>query len=83
MIFDLYTLIGSMGSILVIVVYFATQQGWLTANDWRFPAANLLGAALIIVSLITAWNFAAFLMEVFWSLISIYGLVRSLRVKSS
>ena len=81
--FDLYTVMGGIGAVLVILVYFATQQRWLTADDWRFPLANLVGAVFILVSLITAWNFAAFLMEVFWSLISIYGLVRSLRARSN
>ncbi len=53
--FDLFDVIGISGTGLVIVCYFATQQGWLNASDWRFPAA---------------------VMEVFWVLISLYGLWR-------
>ena len=54
-------------------------ERWLSAEDWRFPFANLVGAGFIIASLIADWNLAAFVMEVFWVLISIYGLAQSFR----
>lgn len=72
----LYDILGVTGSLIIIVAYFATQQGWVHASDWRFPFANLIGAALILVSLMVAWNLAAFVMEIFWLAISIYGLAR-------
>jgi purine-cytosine permease-like protein len=74
--FSVYDAAGIIGSIVVIVAYFATQAGWLAANDPRFAFANLGGAALIITSLMMDWNLAAFVMEVFWILISLYGLAR-------
>lgn len=74
--FALHDLTGLIGSIVVIVAYFATQAGWFGANDPRFAWANLVGAALIIYSLMVDWNLAAFVMEVFWILISIFGLAR-------
>jgi hypothetical protein len=76
---DLYNVAGVVGAVLVIVVYFATQQRWLSAEDWRFPFANLLGAGFILVSLVADWNLAAFVVEVFWVLISLYGLAQSLK----
>jgi hypothetical protein len=76
---DLYNVAGVLGAVLVIVVYFATQQRWLSAEDWRFPFANLLGAGFILVSLVADWNLAAFVVEVFWVLISLYGLAQSLK----
>jgi len=74
--FGIHDAAGVIGSIVVIVAYFATQAGWLTASDPRFALANLLGAALIIASLMVDWNLAAFVMEVFWILISLFGLAR-------
>ena len=74
--FGLYDIAGLIGSAIVIIAYFATQAGWFSANDPRFAWANLIGAALIIVSLMMDWNLAAFVMEIFWILISIFGLVR-------
>lgn len=72
----IYDGFGLAGSLVVIVAYFATQSGRLAATDWKFPFANLIGAVLIIVSLWADWNFAAFVVEVFWLAISLYGLAR-------
>ena len=74
--FGLYDIAGLIGSGIVIIAYFATQAGWFSANDPRFAWANLIGAALIIASLTMDWNLAAFVMEIFWILISVYGLAR-------
>ena len=34
---DAYTLVGFVGVGCIVVAYFANQQGWLKAEDWRFP----------------------------------------------
>jgi hypothetical protein len=70
---------GIVGAACFIVAYFATVQGWLNANDWRFPAINLVGAVMVLVSLIDAWNLPSVILECFWGAISIYGLARSLK----
>ena len=77
----LFDLIGIAGTLLVIAAYFATQQGWLRADDWRFPLTNLIGAALILVSLWADWNLPSFVMEIFWLAISLYGLWRIRRAR--
>lgn len=77
--FDLFTISGMAGAVLVIAAYLANQAKRLPSNDWRFPAANLLGAALILVSLYNAWNLPAALVEVFWGAISLYGLTQAKR----
>jgi hypothetical protein len=71
---------GFVGAALIIAAYFANQSGWLRSSDWRFPAANLLGALLIWVSLFAEWNFPSAVIEGFWIAISIYGLMRSRKV---
>jgi Na+-translocating ferredoxin:NAD+ oxidoreductase RnfD subunit len=76
MAFDLLTVAGVVGSSLIIAAYFFNQQGWLHAENWRYSVANLIGAVLILVSLITAWNLPAAIMEGFWALISVYGLIK-------
>ena len=81
MTFDLYAATGIIGAVIVMIAYFATQTGSLRADDPRFAIANLAGAVLIMISLYAAWNLPAFIMEVFWILISLYGLVRYYRVK--
>ena len=77
MTFDPFTLAGIAGTALVIIAYFANQQGRLKSDDWPFPLANLVGSLLILLTLVTAWNFSLAVIESFWAAISLYGLVRS------
>jgi hypothetical protein len=74
---DGFTIVGFIGAAIIIVAYFANQTGRLASDDRRFPLANLVGAALIMVSLWTQWNFPSAAIEVFWIAISLYGLVRA------
>lgn len=76
---DPYTSAGFVGVAVIVAAYFANQQSWLSAEDWRFPAANLVGSLLILASLWTAWNFPSAVIEVIWAAISLYGLSRRLR----
>jgi len=70
-------LIGFAGAAVMIAAYFANQQRWLSSDDWRYPAANLAGAVLILFSLLFTWNFPSVLIEVFWALISLWGLMKA------
>ena len=76
MTFEPFTFAGIVGTAIIVVAYFANQHGWLMAEDWRYSFANLAGAILILLSLFTAWNLPAAVMEGFWALISVYGLVK-------
>jgi hypothetical protein len=81
MIWDAPTIAGLFGAALLLAAYFAIQQRWLSAVDWRFPLANLVGSCLILLSLATQWNWPAAVIEVAWAAISLMGLVRSLRAR--
>jgi len=74
---DPFTACGFAGAACFIVAYFCSVQGWVRATGWRFPAANLAGALLLLVSLYDAWNLPSVVIESFWALISLYGLVRN------
>lgn len=73
---EIYTFAGFAGAMIIIVAYFATQQGWIGANDRRYLLANLAGALLILLSLYAEWNFPSAVIEAFWAVISLYGLAR-------
>ena len=73
-----HDIVGFVGAAIGIGAYFANQQRWLRSDDWRFPFANLVGASLIFVSLCFDWNFPSVVIEVFWALISLWGIVKSL-----
>ena len=72
---EVYRAIGLLGAAIFVVAYFANQQRWLSSEDWRFPAANLAGALLILISLFGEWNLPSVVIEAFWAAISVYGLV--------
>lgn len=69
-------LIGLIGVALILVAYWGVQTDRLPAADWRFSAINGLGALLIMVSLYFTFNLASFVIEVFWLIISGYGLLK-------
>jgi hypothetical protein len=78
-----YDIVGFAGAAIFVAVYFANQQRWLSSEDWRYPFANLIGAVLILVSLLYEWNFPSVVIEVFWAVISLYGMAKSWRERRS
>ena len=77
--FNPFTVCGIFGAGCFIASYFGALQGWLEPSGWRFPAVNLLGATLVLVSLMDAWNLPSVVLECFWGAISVYGLARNWR----
>ena len=78
---DFYTMAGLVGVCVILSVSFAHQQDWLDARRWQFPAANLAGSLLILMSLWDAWNLPSVVIEVAWSAISAWGLIRRSRLR--
>ena len=75
------SVLGYLGAVLIALAYLLNQKGLLRSEDWRFPAVNLLGSVLVIVSLFYYPNLPSAAIEVFWSLISIYGIRKNLRAR--
>ncbi len=71
-----YDLVGNLGVVLIIGSYFLIQVGRLSATGLAYTLSNLLGAAFILYSLYFEFNMSAFLVEIFWLLISLVGLGR-------
>ncbi len=71
-----HDLLGIIGVILILATYMLLQLEKLSATSFLYSATNGLGASLILVSLIYEFNLSAFIIEAFWLLISIYGIVR-------
>jgi hypothetical protein len=78
---SVYTGAGFVGVVMVLVAYFANQQRWLSSEDWRFPTANFLGSALLIVSLYQDWNLPSFVINLAWAAISLQGLAKCWRAR--
>lgn len=71
-----YDFIGNIGVALIIASYLLLLLKKLSSAGALYPAANGLGALLIIISLLFDFNLSAFIIEFFWLLISLYGLAQ-------
>jgi hypothetical protein len=74
----LFDLAGFIGVLLIIIAYLLLQLDKIASSSPSYSLLNAAGALLIIVSLIFSFNLSAFLVEVFWFLISLFGLTKSL-----
>jgi hypothetical protein len=74
--YTFYDIVGNLGVILIIGSYFLIQIGKLSATGLAYTLVNMLGAACILYSLYFEFNMSAFLVELFWLLISFVGLGR-------
>lgn len=71
--------IGLLGVLLILLAYFLLQAGRLRGDALLHQLLNAAGAVLLLVSLLYAFNLSAFLMELAWLAVSIYGIVRGRR----
>ena len=74
--YGVYDIIGLIGAALIIVAYLLLQTNKLKLTTLVYSLLNAIGAGLIIISLVINWNLASFIIEVFWLLISIFGLIK-------
>ena len=77
--YNWYDLLGNLGVIIILWCYLSLQLGKVEAVDMVFSVLNGTGAMLIIISLLYEFNFSAFLIELFWLLISLFGIVTALK----
>lgn len=71
-----FDVVGSLGVSVIILTYVLLQTGRLRSDALAYSILNASGASLIVVSLICNFNFAAFVVEFFWVLISLYGIAK-------
>jgi len=60
----------------MVLGYLLLQSEKISSRDLSYSLMNGVGALLVVISLLYQFNLSAFLVEVFWLLISIYGLIR-------
>lgn len=73
-----YDLVGNIGVLLMVVAYLLLQLEKMSSSAVSYLLLNAVGATLVMISLKFRFNLSAVLMEVFWLLISLYGLSKSL-----
>lgn len=80
---DVYDVIGTIGVSLILLAYFLVQTERITSQNLYYPLLNLLGALLLLVSLMVHWNTASVIIELFWIVISLYGIWSILKQRKS
>ena len=71
-----YDLVGNVGVGLMVLGYLLLQAEKVRSSDLSYSLMNGVGALLVLISLLYRFNLSAFLVEAFWLLISIYGLIK-------
>jgi chromate transport protein ChrA len=77
-----YDFVGTVGTAVIIVTYILLQTERIKSSSLVYSLLNAVGAAMIIVSLLFSFNFSAFMVEFFWLLISLFGIVKFFLQKS-
>jgi len=68
-------LIGLIGVALLVTTYAMLQTDRIDPKGFWYSFNNMIVAILVSVSLYYTWNTASVVIEVFWFLISVYGIV--------
>lgn len=69
-------IIGLAGVACVLAAYFLLQIEKVKGDSLSYLLLNLVGACLLIVSLMVTFNLASFVIELCWLAISIFGLAK-------
>ena len=77
---DIFQIIGFIGMLFIVYSYFLLQAHKVIHSSLKFQILNLIGAILLIISLLVHFNLGSFMIEVFWIIITIYGIIKN-RVK--
>jgi hypothetical protein len=78
---DFFQWLSFAGMICIVLAYFFLQLGVYDIHALNYQLLNLAGAIALIISLLVHFNLGSFLIEVFWILITLYGLFKTLRYK--
>ena len=73
--------LGIIGVIVILVVYFLLQANKLAPHKLPYSILNFVGSSLILFSLFYAWNLPSVIVEAVWSLISVYGIYKALKLR--
>jgi len=68
-------ILGNAGVVCFLSAFFLMQKGRLHHTGLVYLGLNLVGAILLMISLLVHWNLAAFLLEAAWALISMMGII--------
>lgn len=71
---EFHDMIGFCGAMAILVAYFLLQAKKMSPDGLIYSVLNLVGAILILFSLLYAWNLTAVFIEIVWLGISLFGI---------
>ena len=76
-----YDVLGTIGVGCIVGAYLLLQVGSLRVEQLRYSLLNAVGAGLVLLSLAFDFNASAAMVEGFWLLISVYGVIKGVMWK--
>jgi hypothetical protein len=76
-------IIGYIGVALLIITYAMLQLDKIDPKGFWYSFNNMVVAILVTVSLLHTMNKASMVIEVFWFIISVYGIVMYCKRKNA
>lgn len=74
--YELHDLIGNLGVLCILTTYLLLQLERIVATSVLYSVLNALGSGMIVYSLLFEFNLSAFIVELAWLVISVFGLTR-------
>ena len=69
-----YDILGTLGVGVIVLTYILLQTERVRSDQLSYSLMNAIGAALILISLYFDFNLPSVVVEVFWLLISLFGI---------
>lgn len=79
---DIFQIIGFVGMVCIVYAYLLLQLNKIDQKSLKFQMINLLGAILLLISLCVHFNLGSFIIEVFWIIITLYGMYKNRKEKT-
>ncbi|BBM84649.1 CBU_0592 family membrane protein [Candidatus Uabimicrobium amorphum] len=76
MYYEWYDFIGNVGVFLILTTYLLLQLDKIDNKTMAYSLLNAVGAGAILLSLAFKFNLSAFIIELFWLLISLIGVIK-------
>jgi hypothetical protein len=74
--YDIYEFIGNIGVIILIGTYFLHTMDKIK-NPINYSILNIISAIFLLINLTVHVNLSAIIIEIFWILISLIGIIKN------